>query len=149
MKECLPRGLRKCHLQCCLGRRSGLIKPTLCQASRIANLSLWFSIVDNVALDRALQQHLEKLDQAERVAFENAYQNISIEDLFKRVSEFDDAHNGKAMCRRCAEPATRFLRIVEQFMKGVAIGIQSYPEISSLVVGAVRIVIDVCGSFEG
>jgi hypothetical protein len=82
------------------------------------------------------------------MAFEKAYQSISIEDLFTKVSEFDSAHNGKATCRRCAEPVTRFLRIIEQFMQGVAIGIQSYPEISSLVVGAVRIVIDVCGSYE-
>jgi hypothetical protein len=38
---------------------------------------------------------------------------------------------------------------MEQFMQGMAIGIQSYPEVSSLVVGAVRIMIDVCGSFHG
>jgi hypothetical protein len=107
-----------------------------------------FSVADNDAFDLALQRHLEKLDEAERVAFEKAYQNISIEDLFAKVSEFDNAHNGKAMCRRCAEPITRFLKIIEQFMQGLAIGIQSYPEISSLVVGAVRIVIDVGGSFD-
>jgi hypothetical protein len=39
--------------------------------------------------------------------------------------------------------------MVEQFMRGVAIGIQSNPEISSVVVGAIRIVIDVRGSFDG
>jgi hypothetical protein len=113
-----------------------------------ANLPINSSVANNAALDLALQQHLKKLDQAERVAFEKAYQNISIEDLFAKVREFDSTHNEKATCRRCAEPVTRFLRAIEQFMRGIAIGIQSYPEVSSLVVGAVRIVIDVCGSSD-
>jgi hypothetical protein len=107
-------------------------------------LTISFRVADNAALDLALQQHLQKLDRAERIAFEKAHQNISIEDLLTKVSEFDNAHNRKATCRRCAEPVTRFLRIIEQFMQGVAIGIQSYPEISCIVVGAVRIVVDVC-----
>ena len=92
---------------------------------------------------------MERLDQTEKVAFEKAYHNISIEELFTKVREFDNAHNKKATCRRCAEPVTRFLRTMEQFMRGIAIGIQSYPEVSSLVVGAVRIMIDVRGSFDG
>ncbi|KAH0544336.1 hypothetical protein FGG08_001477 [Glutinoglossum americanum] len=40
---------------------------------------------DNVAFDYALQQHLQKLDQAERDALERAYQNISPEDLFSKT----------------------------------------------------------------
>ncbi len=114
-----------------------------------ADFPISFSIADNGPLTLALQQHLEKLDQAERIAFEKAYQNISIEGLFTKVCEFDNTHNLKAKCRRCAVPVTRFLNIVEQFMQGIAIGIQGYPEISSLVVGAVRILIDVCRSFDG
>jgi hypothetical protein len=42
-------------------------------------------VSDNVAFDTALQRHLEKLDQTERVAFEKAYQDISIEDLFAKI----------------------------------------------------------------
>jgi hypothetical protein len=102
-----------------------------------------YSVADNAALEVALQRHLEKLDQAERVAFEKASQDISVEELLANVKEFDNAYNRKATCRRCTEPVGRFLRIIEQFMNGVAIGIQSYPEISSIVVGAVRLVIDV------
>jgi hypothetical protein len=148
------RALPERHLLCCLGRRSGLLTP--CSVPLVsyqphtgANLLNNSSVANNAALGLALQQHLDKLDQAERVAFEKAYQNISIEGLFTKVREFDSAHNEKATCRRCTEPVTKFLRATEQFVQGIAIGIQSYPEVSSLVVGAVRVMIDVCGSFGG
>jgi hypothetical protein len=40
------------------------------------------------------------------------------------------------------------IRIIEQFMAGVSITIQQSPEISSLVVGAVRFAIDVSTRVE-
>ena len=86
---------------------------------------------------------MHRLDQADKDAFNAAYQNINPEDLFSKVKEFDRTYNEKAVSRRCAEPVTRFIRILEQFMQGVAIGIQSNPEISSLIVGAFRVIIDV------
>ncbi|KAL9118052.1 MAG: hypothetical protein Q9187_005405 [Circinaria calcarea] len=105
------------------------------------------SSTDNVAFDDALQQHLQKLNQSEKDAFNAAYQNIDPEGLFSRVEDFDRIYNAKASSRRCAEPVTRFIGILEQFMAGMAIGIQSSPEISCLVVGAVRIVIDLAVKF--
>ena len=60
-----------------------------------------------------------------------------------KVSDFDNAHYDKSMSRRCAEAVARFLRVIDQLMGGVAIAIQSNPDISALVVGAVRVVIDV------
>ena len=107
------------------------------------DLYVWLSVTDNAAFSYALQRRLEKLDQAERHALEKAYQDISPEDLLSKVSQFDKAHNEKSTCRRCAKPVARFLRVIEQFMQGVAIGLQCSPEISSLVVGAIRILIDV------
>jgi hypothetical protein len=114
-----------------------------------ADICVWLSVADNIAFDDALQQHLKKLDPAERDAFKAAYQMISPQDLLSKVKEFDDMHSEKVTFRRCTEPISKFLGFLEQFMQGVSIGIQSNPEISSLVVGAVRIVIDVCSSYSG
>ena len=107
------------------------------------------SVTDNFAFDLALQQHLKKIGQSESNAFMNAYRSITPESLLSKVSEFDNAHNEKSISRRCAEPVARFLRVIDQLMGGVAIAIQSNPEISALVVGAIRIVIDVRGSLMG
>lgn len=103
----------------------------------------------NPAFEAALQQHINKLDASERSAFNTSYHDITPEDLLSRVREYDDEHSQEATFRRCAEPVAKILRVIEQFMQGVAIGIQSSPEISSLVVGAVRVIIDVCFSIDG
>lgn len=87
---------------------------------------------------------MQKLDPLERTAFNAAYRDILPETLLSTVRRFDDEHKKEARFRQCAGSISRVLHVMEQFMNGVAIGIQSNPEISSLVVGAVRIVIDVC-----
>ncbi|KAI9860062.1 MAG: hypothetical protein M1813_006410, partial [Trichoglossum hirsutum] len=105
------------------------------------------SVTDNIAFDLAFQQHVNKLSQSESDAFLDAYRDITPETLLSKVNDFDDAHHDKSMSRRCAEPVARFLRVINQLMGGVAIAIQSNPDISALVVGAVRVVIDVAIKF--
>jgi hypothetical protein len=63
------------------------------------------------------------------------------------VKDFDEEHNKKSFFRKRFEPMGRSPKILDQFMQGVAIGIQSQPDISSIVVGAVRIVIDLAVKF--
>lgn len=60
-----------------------------------------------------------------------------------KVKGFDDVYNQSSTSRRCARTLTRVFQVMNQFMSGVAIGIQASPEISSLVIGGVRLVIDV------
>jgi ankyrin repeat domain-containing protein 50 len=92
----------------------------------------------------ALQQRLQKiLTPAELESFRIAQQNISVDELLSKVKRLDDAYNQTSTSRRYARPLTEVFQIISQFMSGVAIGIQASPEISSLVVGGVRIVIDV------
>jgi hypothetical protein len=92
----------------------------------------------------ALQQRLQKiLNPAELESFKITQQKISADELLSKVKSLDDAYNQTSTSRRYAGPLTEVFQIISQFMRGVAIGIQASPEISSLVVGGVRIVIDV------
>ncbi|KAH0563452.1 hypothetical protein GP486_001989, partial [Trichoglossum hirsutum] len=111
------------------------------------NSLIYLSIADNIAFDLAFQQHVNKLSQSESDAFLDAYRDITPETLLSKVNDFDNAHHDKSMNRRCAEPVARFLRVIDQLMGGVAIAKQSNPNISALVVGAVRAVIDVAIKF--
>jgi hypothetical protein len=96
----------------------------------------------NNAFEAAVQQHIEKLKPEDQVLFRNSFAEINPGNLLGKVKEFDEAHHKNSSSRKCIEPVEGFLHLLDQFMQGVAIGIQSQPEISSIVVGAVRIVID-------
>lgn len=106
-------------------------------------MSWFFSPLENSALDAALNQHLQKLSTSERRIYQTGYHDITPEGLLDLVREYDTKHAKESQFRRCAEPVAKVLQVIEQFMQGIAIGIQSNPEISSIVVGAVRVVIDV------
>jgi hypothetical protein len=67
--------------------------------------------------------------------------------LLSDVRAHDADHKEKSSLRPQAERLSKFLGFLNQFMGGVAIGIQASPEISSLVVGAFRIVIDLALKF--
>lgn len=97
----------------------------------------------NPAFDAALKKHVEKLTSVERVAFQAAFSNITPEELVSRTQEYDNKHKKEASFRQCTSSIEKFLNFIERLMGGVAIGIQASPDISCLVVGAVRIVIDV------
>lgn len=94
--------------------------------------------------ENALQERLQKiLNPTELESFKIAQQNISADELLSKVKSLDNAYNQTSTSRRYAGPLTEVFQIINQFMRGVAIGIQASPEISSLIVGGVRIVIDV------
>ena len=97
----------------------------------------------NPAFDAALEKHVAKLTTVEREAFQAASKNITPEELVFRTQEYDKKHSMVTSFRQCTSSVEKFLNFIERFMGGVAIGIQASPDISCLVVGAVRIVIDV------
>ena len=98
-------------------------------------------------LEKALTKTLEKLPEAEKAAFAQASRTIDERTLLSRVKTYDAAHKGNSSFRPYAERLSKFLDLLNRFMGGVAIGIQASPEISSLVVGSVRIVIDLALRF--
>jgi hypothetical protein len=101
----------------------------------------------SLVLEKAYAKSLEKLPQAEKAAFAQASKTIDERTLLSRVHTYDAAHKDDSSFRPHAERLSKFLGLLDRFMGGVAIGIQASPEISSLVVGSVRIVIDLALKF--
>ncbi|OAG06012.1 ankyrin [Paraphaeosphaeria sporulosa] len=101
----------------------------------------------SLVLEKALAKTLEKLPQAEKAAFAQASKMIDERTLLSRVHAYDAAHKDDSSFRPHAERLSKFLILLDGFMGGVAIGIQASPEISSLVVGSVRVVIDLALKF--
>lgn len=107
---------------------------TYCAHRRSAN---------NKPFEVALKAHIDKLDPIERAAFQNAYQNITPDALFTQIASFDDEHKSSSLARKTAEPLSLFFKVLDQFMNSVSIAIQANPDISSLVVGGFRLILDV------
>jgi hypothetical protein len=98
-------------------------------------------------LEKALARTLEKLPQAEKAAFAQASKTIDERTLLSRVRAHDAAHKDDSAFRPHTERLSKFLGLLGRFMGGIAIGIQASPEISALVVGSVRVVIDLALKF--
>jgi hypothetical protein len=101
----------------------------------------------NRALQLAIERHLEALPEADKDAFRQASKLIATESLLANVKAYDEIHKHVSQFRPHAEALSRFFGVLDRFMAGVAIGIQAHPDISSIVVGAVRIVIDLAVNF--
>jgi hypothetical protein len=101
----------------------------------------------NLVLNEALEVYLKKLPNKEKVAFTKAYDTKDEQTLLSDVQQYDEVHKDSSSFRPQAERLSKILGLLNSFMGGVAIGIQASPEISSLVVGAVRIVIDLALKF--
>ena len=68
-------------------------------------------------------------------------------NLLSMAKSCDESHQQSSAFRPQAERLSKFLEFLNRFMDGVVIGIQSNPEISCLVVGAVRVVINIAVNF--
>jgi hypothetical protein len=101
----------------------------------------------NLVLEKALVIHLQKLPEAEKAAFAQASRTLDEQTLLSDVREYDVAHKSISSFRTHAERLSKFLNLLNRFMGGVAIGIQASPEVSALVVGAIRIVINLALKF--
>ena len=100
----------------------------------------------NFAFTEALKQHLAKLDPDENSAFRASHQTLTAESILARVRDYDRDWNQNSNSRKCAEQVEKSLRILNQFLRSIAIAVQSNPEISSLIVGGVRFILDVINS---
>jgi ankyrin repeat domain-containing protein 50 len=101
----------------------------------------------NQGLELAIKRHLEKIPDAEKEAFREASKTMDEDNLLSMAQSCDESHQQSSAFRPQAERLSKFLELLNRFMDGVAIGIQSNPEISSIVVGAVRVVINVAVNF--
>lgn len=97
----------------------------------------------NTAFANALQQHLAKLSPVESTAFRTSHQTLTAEHVLLKVQDYDQAYNRGSASRKWADKVDKSLRILNQFLTSVAIAIQSNPDISSLIVGGLRLIVDV------
>jgi len=96
---------------------------------------------------KALAKTLEDLSETEAEALVQASKTINEHTLLSAVREYDEEHKNDSSFRPHAERLSKFLEGLNIFMRSVVIGIQASPEISSLVVGVVRLVIDLALNF--
>lgn len=97
----------------------------------------------NAAFADALQQHLLKLSPVESATFRASHQSLTPESILVKVKAYDQAHSRGSASRKCAEKVDKSLRILYQFLASIAIAIQSSPDVSSLIVGGLRFIVDV------
>ncbi|KAF5852242.1 hypothetical protein GGP41_001012, partial [Bipolaris sorokiniana] len=118
--------------------------PGVATPSGVASASV---TPQGLVLEKALAKTLKELPESETAAFVQASKSIDERALLSKVHAYDVAHKDNSSFRPQAERLVKFLGLLNRFMGGVAIGIQASPEISSLVVGAVRLVIDLALDF--
>ncbi|QKX60625.1 uncharacterized protein TRUGW13939_07771 [Talaromyces rugulosus] len=96
----------------------------------------------NAAFQEAWKMHWKELSESEKLAW--SFQEVrSPLKVHKTIDDMDKYHRDQSVARKCAEGTLRFLRAIETLMAGVTIGMQAYPDVSSIVVGIVRVVINI------
>jgi ankyrin repeat domain-containing protein 50 len=121
--------------------------PTPNPASSSLAISTSATARRNSALELAIQKHLETLPKSEKDIFLAASKTINEHDLLGKIREYDAQHARDSSFRPHAERLSKFLRILDRFMGGVSIGIQANPDVSSIIVGGFRVVIDLAIDF--
>jgi predicted ATPase with chaperone activity len=97
----------------------------------------------NPAFLEAWRMHWMDLDESEKLewSFRDVRSPLKVQ---KTIEDMDKLHQEHSISRKIAAKTLRFLQALETLMAGVSIGIQAYPDVSALVVGAIRVVINVC-----
>jgi hypothetical protein len=107
------------------------------------------SATRNTALQSAIDRYLDGLPPAEKRAFREASLNMTDEKLLDSVRAYDREHYSKSRFRPVSDSVARFLDVLNRLLAGISMAIQADPAISSIAVGAVRVVIDVAAGFVG
>jgi hypothetical protein len=101
----------------------------------------------NAAFLAAIQKHINKLPEEERQAFRQANITITPDSLLERVRKLDTQHTSISSFRPHAEKIAKFLSLLDRLVGGIAIAIQANPDISSIAVGGVKLVVDIAMGF--
>jgi hypothetical protein len=115
---------------------------TLLPISDFAETKRIIACTTNAAFQEAWDTHWESLDLREKAAWSHV-DNMGPLNVRTIVQDWDRGHKQQSFSRRIADKTLKFLRSIETLMAGAAIGIQSYPEVSAIVIGVVRVIINV------
>ncbi|KAI5839132.1 hypothetical protein DFP73DRAFT_502190, partial [Morchella snyderi] len=69
--------------------------------------------------------------------------DVSVAQLIESVGRYNTQHNERSSSRRGLARIQGFLRVVDGYLKSLGVMIQHSPEISSLVVGGLRLFVDI------
>jgi hypothetical protein len=101
----------------------------------------------NPAFLAAIQKHIDKLSEAEKQAFRQANAIISPDSLLERIRTLDTQHASMSSFRPHAEKIAKFLSLLDRLLGGISIAIQANPDISSIAVGGVKLIVDIAMGF--
>jgi hypothetical protein len=101
----------------------------------------------NPAFLAAIQKHIDKLPQKERQAFRHANTAILPDVLLNRIRSLDTQHASTSSFRPHAEKIAKFLSLLDRLLGGISIAIQANPDISSIAVGGVKLIVDIAIGF--
>jgi len=87
------------------------------------------------------------LPEAEKQAFRQAHTTISPGSLLERIRSLDTQHASTSTFRPYAEKISRFLGLLDRLLGGISIAIQANPDISSIAVGGVKLIVDIAMGF--
>lgn len=87
----------------------------------------------------ALKRHEQGLSLAHRKAFHDA----SAIGLIGVIKQLNEQHNAESSVRKAAVKVQGFLQVVDGYLTAVSVLIQHNPDISALVVGGLRLFVDV------
>ncbi|KAI0044299.1 hypothetical protein FA95DRAFT_291922 [Auriscalpium vulgare] len=95
-----------------------------------------FKAVSNPIFDKAVQEHLQRLQTWEL----NDFATSTPEGVLSVVAEYHSTHTKKSRLLRCVQRISRVIAPLEKFFSAVDNGVSSHPEIAGIVWGALRFV---------
>jgi hypothetical protein len=101
----------------------------------------------NIAFLAAIQKHIDRLPEVERQVFRQAHATISPDGLLERIRTLDTQHASTSAFRPHAEKIARFLSLLDRLLRGISIAVQANPDISSIAVGGVKLIVDIAMGF--
>ncbi|KAH0288001.1 hypothetical protein KCU62_g5460, partial [Aureobasidium sp. EXF-3399] len=101
----------------------------------------------NPAFLAAMEKHIDKLPEVEKEAFRQAHTNISLGSLLEKVRSLDKQHASVSSFRPYAEKISKFLGVLDRLLGGISVAIQANPDISSIAVGGVKLIVDIAMGF--
>ena len=96
------------------------------------------------AFQEAWWKHWNDLSESERGAWSRQYgQSQAPLQLAQRMRELDQKNLDESLLRKISDRTLGFLQVVDLLMRGATVAVQGAPSIGSVVLGVVRVVIDV------
>lgn len=88
----------------------------------------------------ALHRYGQKLSPAHRQTFIDS----SAGGLIDTIKRLNEQHSTESRFRNAAVKVQGFLEVVDGYLTVLCIGIQQHPDISALVIGGLKLFVDVC-----